>query len=57
MTEVPGTDRDRARENVAEETPLVPGPAEGAGSAGDTAGDDDTDRQVKPEPGSTDLDV
>ena len=24
MTEVPGTDRDEARENVLEETPLVP---------------------------------
>ena len=30
MTEVPGTDRDEARENVRDETPLVPEDVEGA---------------------------
>jgi hypothetical protein len=59
MTEVPGTDRDQARENVEEETPLVPEDVEGADE--DTArpqGDDGvTGDEVKPTPGSTDLDV
>jgi hypothetical protein len=55
MTEVPGTDRDEARENVLEETPLAPESVEGAdddparpqGDEGVT-GDD-----AKPTPGST----
>ncbi len=52
MTEVPGTDRDQARENVLEETPLVPESVEGAdddGREGET-GDD-----AKPTSGSTDF--
>jgi hypothetical protein len=49
MTEVPGTDRDQARENVLEETPLVPEEVEGAQDDGDgTTGD-----EVKPTPGPT----
>ena len=59
MTETPGTDRDQARRNVEEETPLVPEDVEGADE--DTArpqGDDGvTGDEVKPTPGSTDLDV
>ena len=59
MTEVPGTDRDQARKNVEEETPLVPEDVGGADE--DTArpqGDDGvTGDEVKPTPGSTDLDV
>ncbi len=55
MTEVPGTDRDEARENVLEETPLAPESVEGAdddparpqGDEGVT-GDD-----AMPTPGST----
>jgi hypothetical protein len=53
MTEVPGTDRDQARENVLSETPIVPeGVEEDASAEGDEGrtGDD-----AKPEPGSTDL--
>ena len=62
MTEVPGTDRDQARENVLEDTPLVPE------SVDDTDDDprttDQTDNtgdpgvtgdDVKPAAGSTDL--
>jgi hypothetical protein len=62
MTEVPGTDRDQARENVLHDTPLVPESVEDAqddprntdhpvnrGDEGET-GD-----EVKPAPGSTDL--
>jgi hypothetical protein len=50
MTEVPGTDRDQARENVAEQTPLAPEDVEGADGTGDegVSGDD-----AKPTPGST----
>ena len=59
MTEVPGTDRDQARRNVEEETPLVPEDVEGADD--DTArpqGDDGvTGDEVKPATGGTDLDV
>jgi hypothetical protein len=52
MTEVPGTDRDQARENVLEDTPLVPESVEGAE---DDTGDDGTEGdEVKPTPGSTD---
>jgi hypothetical protein len=52
MTEVPGTDRDQARENVLAETPIVPEDVEGAQDAADEGptGDD-----VKPTPGSTEL--
>jgi hypothetical protein len=52
MTEVPGTDRDQARENVLAETPLVPDDVEGAEDPSDEGptGDD-----VKPRPGTTDL--
>lgn len=59
MTEGPGTDRDQARRNVEEETPLVPDDVEGADE--DTArphGDEGvTGDEVKPAPGSTDLDI
>ena len=59
MTEIPGTDRDQARWNVEEETPLVPEDVEGADE--DTPrpqGDDGvTGDEAKPAPGSTDLDV
>jgi hypothetical protein len=55
MTEVPGTDRDDARENVLEETPLAPESVEGADD--DQArpqGDDGvTGDDAKPTPGST----
>ena len=52
MTEVPGTDRDQARENVVAETPIVPeGVEEDTSAQGDegVTGDD-----AKPAPGSTD---
>jgi hypothetical protein len=53
MTEVPGTDRDQARENVLEETPRVP---EGVEEDTSTEGDEGrTGDDAKPEPGSTDL--
>ncbi|TQN35718.1 hypothetical protein FHU33_4947 [Blastococcus colisei] len=53
MTEVPGTDRDRARENVVEETPLVPESVEDADDS-DRAGDEGTTGdEAKPKPGST----
>ena len=63
MTEVPGTDRDEAREKVLHETPLVPEDVE-------EAGDDDprhtdhptyhgdegeTGDEAKPPAGSTDF--
>ena len=55
MTEVPGTDRDQARENVREETPLVPEDVEGAGDEVRPSGDEgQTGDSVKPAPGSTD---
>ncbi len=54
MTEVPGTDRDQARENVLAETPLVPEDVEGAEAAAE--GDEgQTGDDVKPRPGTTDL--
>ncbi len=53
MTEVPGTDRDQARENVLEETPLVPESVEGAGDEG-VGGDGGEGDAAKPRPGSTD---
>ncbi|MGY1720943.1 MULTISPECIES: hypothetical protein [unclassified Blastococcus] len=51
MTEVPGTDRDDARENVLEETPVTP---EGVEQDTSTEGDEgQTGDQAKPESGST----
>ncbi len=62
MTEVPGTDRDQARENVLHETPLVP---ESVADAEDDPrstdeptyrGDDgQTGEGVKPPAGGTEL--
>ncbi|WP_448641856.1 hypothetical protein [Geodermatophilus sp. URMC 63] len=61
MTEVPGTDREQAREQVLRETPLVPEDVEGAdddprsGGQQDHTGDEgQTGDQAKPAPGSTD---
>ena len=51
MTEVPGTDRDQARDNVLEETPLVPESVEGADD--DTGDGATTGDEAKPAPGST----
>ena len=53
MTEVPGTDRDQARENVAAETPLAPETVEGAQDA--DVDEEPTGDDVKPRPGTTDL--
>ena len=54
MTEVPGTDRDQARENVLEETPLVPDSVEGADD--ERSGNDGvTGDDAKPAPGSTEF--
>lgn len=56
MTEVPGTDRDQARENVRSETPLVPEDVEEAGDEVRPQGDEGvTGDDVKPTPGSTEL--
>ena len=62
MTEVPGTDRDQARENVLHDTPLVPESVEDAQDDPrntdhpDYRGDDgQTGDSVKPKAGSTDL--
>lgn len=62
MTEVPGTDRDQARENVLHETPLVP---ESVDDSDDdprhtdtpiNRGDEGvTGESAKPPTGSTDL--
>jgi hypothetical protein len=49
MTEVPGTDRDQARENVLEETPTAPESVEGA----DDDGEGPTGDDAKPTPGNT----
>jgi len=52
MTDVPGTDRDQARENVREETPLVPKDVEGVGDEAIPHGDEGvTGDKVKPHPG------
>ncbi|WP_236828709.1 MULTISPECIES: hypothetical protein [unclassified Blastococcus] len=51
MTEVPGTDRDEARENVLEETPFTPEGVEQDTSTGGDQGQDGD--QAKPEPGTT----
>ena len=62
MTEVPGTDRDEARDNVLHETPLVPEDVEDA--ADDPRSTDEptnrgdegqTGDGVKPPAGSTEL--
>jgi hypothetical protein len=62
VTEVPGTDRDQAREDVLHETPLVPEAVEDAeDDPRNTAdpvnrGDEgQTGESVKPPPRSTDL--
>jgi hypothetical protein len=62
MTEVPGTDRDQARENVLHETPLVPESVEDSDDDPrytDTPvnrGDEGfTGQSAKPPPGSTHL--
>jgi hypothetical protein len=53
MTEVPGTDRDQARENV-QETHLAPEDVEGVGDEARPSGDEGvTGDDVKPTPGST----
>lgn len=59
MTEVPGTDRDQARRNVEEETPLVPDDVEDADEdAARPHGDHGvTGDEAKPASGSSDLDV
>jgi hypothetical protein len=55
MTEVPGTDRDQARENVREETPTAPDDVAGAGDEVRPTGDEGvTGDDVKPPAGSTD---
>ena len=55
MTEVPGTDRDQARENVLHETPFRP---EGIHEDTSTAGDDgETGEEAKPHSHSTHLDT
>ena len=55
MTEVPGTDRDQARENVRE-TPLAPDDVEGDENDARPSGDEGvTGDQVKPAPGSTEF--
>ena len=54
MTEVPGTDRNQARENVLAETPLVPESVEDADDDARRPGDEGvTGDEAKPRPGST----
>ena len=62
MTEVPGTDRDQARENALHETPLVPDSVDDTDDDPRTSdhpvnrGDDGvTGDSAKPAAGSTDL--
>ncbi|WP_100499754.1 hypothetical protein [Geodermatophilus chilensis] len=63
MTEVPGTDRDEARENVLHETPLVPEDVEGAGDDDPRSTDDPSyggdegqaGDEAKPPAGSTEF--
>ena len=62
MTEVPGTDRDEARENVLRETPLVPEDVQDGGDDPSSTdepsyrGDEgQTGDSVKPPAGSTEL--
>ena len=55
MTEVPGTDRDQARENVLHETPIRP---EGIHEDTSTEGDEgETGEEAKPHSHSTHLDT
>jgi hypothetical protein len=54
VTEVPGTDRDQARENVLSETPTAPEDVEGAGDEARPTGDEGvTGDDAKPTPGTT----
>jgi hypothetical protein len=62
MTEVPGTDRNEARENVLHETPLVPDSVEDSDDdprstdTPENRGDDGvTGEEAKPPAGSLDL--
>jgi hypothetical protein len=62
MTEVPGTDRDQARENVQHETPILPEGIEGTDddplSTDDpsyTGDEGQTGDSVKPTPRSTEF--
>jgi hypothetical protein len=62
MTEVPGTDRDQARENVLHETPLVPEDVDDTDDDPRTTdeprnrGDEgETGDEVKPPAGSTEF--
>jgi hypothetical protein len=56
MTEVPGTDRDEARKNVADETRLAPDDVEDAGDHEGPPGDEGvTGDDAKPAPGSTEM--
>ena len=61
MTEVPGTDRDQARENVKKETPIVPEDVQGGeddplrtAEPRNTGDEGVTGDEVKPTPGTTD---
>lgn len=56
MTETPGTDRDEARENVRDETPLAPEDLEVTGDDVRPRGDEGvTGDEAKPAPGGTEL--
>ncbi|WNV75776.1 hypothetical protein [Geodermatophilus sp. DSM 44513] len=56
MTEVPGTDRDQAGENVLRETPTAPEDvAEATDDPGGTDDDGPAGEDVKPQAGSTEL--
>jgi hypothetical protein len=55
MTEVPGTDRDEARKNVLEETPLAPEDVEGADDEAGTDDEGTTGDEAKPAAGSTEF--
>ncbi len=55
MTEVPGTNRDEARENVLEETPLAPDDVAGADDEGGTDDEGTTGDEAKPASGSTEF--
>ncbi len=55
MTEVPGTDRDDARENVLAETPLAPESVKGADDNERPDDQGGTGDDAKPAPGSTEF--
>ncbi|MEU2347796.1 hypothetical protein [Modestobacter sp. NPDC049651] len=62
MTEVPGTDREQAREHVLHDTPLVPESVDDTDDDPRTSdhpvnrGDEgETGEEAKPHPGGTDL--